>query len=341
MPAKTSNPAKMAISPTSFNQPMPPSLMALDQRDFSELSYDIEGLEDIEKIAESTYSEIYGLRELVFKIIRITPKIELSKFTPMSLSYLEINHEINILNNLNGRKGYPKINKIIIYKGLYNNILLNKWNKYKFNYNENYNENPINYNNKNNRFIMIITKNYGIELESFIFNNDIEKKKVFINLIDIIYKTEILQFEHRDLHISNILIKRNNITTEIDISKATCKDQTNHMATSIECTVIDFLFSSIRGKDGVSYYDLNKCDFLFDNKGGHYHIYGEMKEMLKNDWSNKDIRTNLLWLIYIGTWLENLVTDKDIKDFFNDSIDILKCSNSLNVISSKIILGDL
>lgn len=151
---------------------------------------------------------------------------------------------------------------------------------------------------------------------------------------------KVYSYEHRDLHVSNILIKktsRGNIPFTLDGNKY------NIVSYGIKATIIDATFSRLTQNGKVYYRDLTSTLRAYGSKKTpskmslQNNSYRQMVQMTKNNWQEFTPKTNLVWLTYLcETLIKNdvmksnpklLVEIKKIKDF------TLKVSTTLDLLS--------
>lgn len=260
--------------------------------------YNFSKFKNIKKIAEATYSEVYLIDNKIYKII------------PFKLSDEKSFHrEVYLIKELSKYKNTPNFYDAFILKGKFDKILVKKFEEFK-QIKESINDHPLTY--KCN-FGIIIMEDCGIDLESY--NIKKEQVKIFFNqLINQLYILEKeLEFEHRDLHWGNIMIKNindNNIIVKI----------------------IDFTLSRFKNKLGILYMDLkNELDIFECNYSDEqYTIYPQMKFLNKNNWKDFTPITNLLWLKYLINKIEFKVGSLDILIKLRE-----ECQNCLNISSLK------
>ncbi|KAK6441621.1 hypothetical protein LTR95_002159 [Oleoguttula sp. CCFEE 5521] len=189
---------------------------------------------------------------------------------------------------------------------------------------------------------------------------------------------EAAEFEHRDLHLGNICVRKSGVTTEIDVSKTLG-------FTGTDATLIDYtisrasMASSGNANEGVAFIDLANEPHLFTGDSTdeyQYDIYRYMRNAVhslhptapfppqnpsgRTPWRDFHPVTNLVWLHYIlYTLLEQISwpsashapAKKKVKEWkqwkrANDlEFVLLKCqglleppSNGVNVVSNA---GDL
>jgi Serine/threonine kinase of the haspin family len=85
-----------------------------------------------------------------------------------------------------------------------------------------------------------------------------------------------LEFEHRDLHMSNILV----LQTDQDESSFTLDDTHYAMKTAgVQVTIIDFTISRCFVGEKICYYDLSQDEELFEGEGDYqFDMYRMMRK---------------------------------------------------------------
>lgn len=131
----------------------------------------------------------------------------------------------------------------------------------------------------NQLFIVQELENAGRDLEAFEFLNSFQSNSVFIQVtLSLAIAEKAFQFEHRDLHWGNILVKETDETEiEFNFEGKVIKVPTH----GVKATIIDYTLS--RGIcQGMQFYnDLSKDDDLFSASGDYqFDIYKLMKKKL-------------------------------------------------------------
>lgn len=106
-----------------------------------------------------------------------------------------------------------------------------------------------------------------------------------------------LEFEHRDLHLGNILVSAtNDKTLKFCLNGKSIKIRTH----GIKATIIDYSLSRIMHKKCRLFQDLGVYPQLFQGKGDYqFDIYRLMRKETKNNWGEFRPFTNMLWLHYL------------------------------------------
>uniref|UniRef100_A0A665VR16 non-specific serine/threonine protein kinase n=1 Tax=Echeneis naucrates TaxID=173247 RepID=A0A665VR16_ECHNA len=108
---------------------------------------------------------------------------------------------------------------------------------------------------------------------------------------------EELQFEHRDLHWGNVLVK----TTKLKTWSFLLNGVTHSVETKgVLVRIIDYSLSRLAIDDLTVSCDISKDEELFMGQGDYqFDIYRLMRQENGNNWSNFHPHTNVLWLHYL------------------------------------------
>uniref|UniRef100_A0AC34QHP5 Non-specific serine/threonine protein kinase n=1 Tax=Panagrolaimus sp. JU765 TaxID=591449 RepID=A0AC34QHP5_9BILA len=172
----------------------------------------------------------------------------------------------------------------------------------------------------------------GADLEHY--NLEGEKKAISIfsqvALTLAVAEAEI-EFEHRDLHWGNILIKSERQKKPLVYKYHGKTIELNHDGVSVR--IIDFTLSRILKSNTMVGSDLNADEDLFKGEEGdlQFDTYRAMREVTRGKWERFSPKTNCLWLKYLGYMLmEKVKTGKgklkpkrieELTDFFNQVVD--------------------
>lgn len=118
-------------------------------------------------------------------------------------------------------------------------------------------------------------------------------------------------YEHRDLHVSNILIKK---TTKSLIPFVLSGKRYNILSNGIKATIIDATFSRLSHNGKVYFRDLTSTLRAYGTKKTPTKMslqnrsYRQMVHVTKNNWEQFVPKTNLIWLTYLcETFMKNEV----------------------------------
>lgn len=142
----------------------------------------------------------------------------------------------------------------------------------------------------------------GVDLEKFKLKNMRQVQSILNQLVSALaLAEEKIQFEHRDLHLGNILVK------ETDL-KGFKSNETEFNFEGIQCSIIDYSLSRMKNGKDVAFRDLDTIEWLFEGDpkiDTQYQVYKDMRTSKdKLSWKDFNPRSNILWLTFI---LERLV----------------------------------
>jgi len=125
-----------------------------------------------------------------------------------------------------------------------------------------------------------------------------------------------LQFEHRDLHLGNVLVEtteKENIEFIID-----GVDDLVIPSEGIKANIIDFTLSRGVAYGVTAFCDLSKDEGMFDQDSDdfQFRVYDLMREVNKNNWESFEPKSNVFWLKYLLEKLSQKV--KHLKPDFYD-----------------------
>ncbi|KAH9487693.1 hypothetical protein Btru_069507 [Bulinus truncatus] len=231
--------------------------------------------------AEEKVLELCGQAEPV-SFYSCIPKRELSN--------LSNNNEINQTDN------FCQVRRISCVKGHFPDILQDKWDDFdrkEESENDHPDQFPI-----DQLFIMFECYDGGCTLEQFKFTNPLE---IFSTVRQVVFALavaeECLEFEHRDLHMKNILVKPYQQETVL------FKLNGCHFmfpSEGVFATIIDFTLSRLK-KDGCAFFfDVSTHDYIFEATGHFlFDVYRDMKTENSNDWQRFNPHSNILWINYL------------------------------------------
>ncbi len=147
--------------------------------------------------------------------------------------------------------------------------------------------------------------NGGKDLEKFEFRNASQAFAAWQQVVhSLAVAEEESQFEHRDLHWGNVLVKE---TTNKKVTFRLAGDVYSVDTLGVETTIIDFSLSRLTSREDkcTIFNDLAQDPTLFTagglDKGGDYQfdIYRMMKQANNNSWEEFRPRSNVFWLHYM------------------------------------------
>ncbi|KAI5152582.1 serine/threonine-protein kinase haspin [Enteropsectra breve] len=233
------------------------------------------------KLAEASFSEVFVVKERIYKIIPFTEWYGETEFCK----------ECGIMKILKEEDGVAKMYDYFLIRGKYPASYLKAWESFE----NPENDNPEKY-ESGQLYGCIVMENCGKDLEAYVFANCNEITRFLVQLIKIVGNLETkYNFEHRDLHWGNIMIKTDKVflidfslsRLELDLSKFQ-----NKISTSSEA----------QERKKLIYTDLAKEDWIFQGNAEeelHFAVYRKMKAANNNTWEHFNKKTNEQWLLYV------------------------------------------
>uniref|UniRef100_A0A0N5C8R2 non-specific serine/threonine protein kinase n=1 Tax=Strongyloides papillosus TaxID=174720 RepID=A0A0N5C8R2_STREA len=301
----------------------------------------------IVKIGEGSFGEVYCGRNsdnknIIYKVTPFEP--DSKKVTTINGTILKGCREItmeymvtNELSKLNYMSTYSCDNFVKLYKctivnGMYPKILLDAWKAYKRN-NGAFNDDPTVYRNSVKHFLVFELEDAGIELEKY-FN--LTKPQAYSIIFQLIHclriAEEVYQFEHRDLHESNILIQ--DVDENANIEYKYNLHEYRLKSFGVKVKIIDYTLSRMSLKNEKYYLNLEEVDGLFNesfNQDSFQFIYPKMRELLDGDWSKFCSKNNILWISYHVKRLFSFknIRDQQFLDYFKNDVSKMECLEEL------------
>ena len=263
----------------------------------------------VKKIGEGTYGEAYrGEDGVVMKLVPMGGEALVNGEVQMGPR--EIHSETAILKSLtklrdnaenesakNFTDGFIRLIDASVCHGPYSKRLLEAWDKYAAT-GESENERPDNL-PANQLYIAFACDDGGTDLEHFSIRSCKEAEALLFQIVlTLSIAEEECQFEHRDLHWGNVLIKR--VRTKEKRARLNGVEL-NVQTSGLEVTIIDFTLSRLTSQEGTFFCDLNADPELFNGPKGHCQseTYRRMKKVTKGKWNAYNPKTNALWIHYL------------------------------------------
>jgi serine/threonine-protein kinase haspin len=148
--------------------------------------------------------------------------------------------------------------------------------------------------------IAFLLENSGMQFGSYVYHSFDEALSILRQVtISLAIAEEALQFEHRDMHRGNVLVKR---TKEEFIYFRLNRKEYYIRSHGVRATIVDFTLSRITQRDShcLSHQDLNNMPWLFKGKGDiQFDVYRNMRNATKSQWQKFTPYTNVLWINYL------------------------------------------
>ncbi|XP_059844507.1 uncharacterized protein haspin [Hypanus sabinus] len=261
-----------------------------------------------EKVGEGVYGEVFQTKnngnDVVFKIIPIEGKKyvngEPQKRFAEILPEIIISKKLSQLNkgSENSTVGFISLYSVHCVKDSYPPELLKAWDKYnQIKTSENDRPDEL----QNDQLYIIFEFEYGgCDLESMRTKvPSLEEARSILHQVtaSLAVAETTLNFEHRDLHWGNVLIRK---TSTKEVEYRLCGKTFNVNTHGYVAHIIDYTLSRM-GKDVVYFCDLSADDSFFHGQGDYqFDIYRKMKEENLNNWADYNPHTNVLWLHYLA-----------------------------------------
>ncbi|KAH6945038.1 hypothetical protein HPB50_006959 [Hyalomma asiaticum] len=270
------------------------------------------------KLGEGCTADVYLLRrpsgeEIAVKVIPVGSERLLNGEMPMSLASViaeaVMTRELSNLRfgQLNRTPTFIELKKVYCVQGAYDPVLVKSWNEYDLVWCSE-NCDPLLF-EENQLFALLVFENGGKTLERF--KGTIEQiESVLLQVACSLAAAEPeLEFEHRDLHTDNVLVK----STEQDCIEFVLNGRKVLVRTAgVQASIIDYTFSRLRKGDNVVYTDPSGDTELFKGSGSRqFDIYRIMRDENGNDWEAYHPHSNVVWLHYLlQKLLDRLPTTK-------------------------------
>ncbi|KDE05137.1 haspin protein kinase [Microbotryum lychnidis-dioicae p1A1 Lamole] len=288
------------------------------------------------KIGEASYSEVFASEgeegeQMVIKIIPVSnveaaagvldPNI--GNHLPFVSDWTAVQREIwaSALfgEGIHGIEGFVEYKGAFIVQGPYPSRLLSEWDLYRRRLQR---ERRADCDAQIRPSVLHDTQVYaiiclahaGTDLESF-------KLKSWKDAASVLWQAaqacargeEKVEFEHRDLHWGNLLVKPIQKSTPpllaLDSAALSLTGLTpdsvaaplDSQHTGLQVTLIDFTLSRAKSSDGFVIFDAFDDEEVFDGQGDpQFDVYRTMRDLIKDDWEGFHPITNLYWLHYLS-----------------------------------------
>ncbi|VDL60479.1 unnamed protein product [Hymenolepis diminuta] len=266
--------------------------------------FDAECLENVTKIGEGVYGEVFqSNKSTVIKIFpidgsipvngerqmeshRVFPEVFISKqLTELGFKYRQ-NRAVNFI----------QLRRCAIVNGKWPRELVKAWKKYEA---DNGSDNEcLDFLPETQEWMVLEFDYAGKPLGTFRFTSYREAHSVIEQIaLSLAAAESALQFEHRDLHWLNILVKPTKQTKlRYRVNGLSYSVQTE----GIQVCIIDFTVSRLCHEGNVVYVDMSNSPEIFECEGDYqFEIYRMMRDMNGNNWRPFKPITNLYWVHYL------------------------------------------
>ncbi|KAF9464881.1 hypothetical protein BDZ94DRAFT_1296901 [Collybia nuda] len=289
------------------------------------------------KIGEASYSEVFGIGNVVLKVIPLRDDSMDDSVNPnsrpkMNMRYNEngeeedgpapsdakdVRKEIIVTRAMGDVcDGFVKLLRTYVVRGKYPEVLLQLWDKYN---NERGSESvrPDTF-LVSQVYAIIVLPNGGPDLEAYKFINPSkmgwrQASSIFWQVAKALAHAEqLVSFEHRDLHWGQILVKNLHVPAAVPL-KTLNQNQNSKPRSSrlhmdsrmhgVQATLIDLGLSRMDAGDGDGGEQVHWTPFedeVFMGEGDYqFDVYRIMKGHNKGVWEDFNPLTNVMWLHYL------------------------------------------
>ncbi|XP_039275434.1 serine/threonine-protein kinase haspin homolog [Nilaparvata lugens] len=284
---------------------------------------------DMRKIGEGVYGEVFMMNDprkkeesIVVKIIPVEGNLdyngEVQKRFHEIISEIYISKALSNLKKENIHEArfwtdvYCNIIASNCFRGKYPKFLVDLWNEYDEK-KESENDSPKMF-PEDQLYISLKMSHGGEDIQNHEFTSARQSYYIILQVICALAVAErSLEFEHRDLHIGNILVSK---TKEKSIFFKIDGMEFKLPTFNKKATIIDYTLSRINDDNQLLYNDLGKDEELFQGQGDlQFQIYRDMREDTRNEWNKFVPKTNLRWIHYLATKCLKDVSYKSGSDF--------------------------
>ncbi|KAJ7584259.1 hypothetical protein C8J56DRAFT_1089780 [Mycena floridula] len=276
------------------------------------------------KIGEASYSEVFGIGDVVLKIIPIRDTSENRRSVgpsdaeePYSTDPGDVLKEL-IVTRAMGQvcDGFVELLKTYVVRGRYPERLLDLWDEY---YERKGSESirPDTF-TLSQVYVIIVLPNGGPDLEAFVFANASKTGwrqacSIFWQVAKALAHAEkLVSFEHRDLHLGQILVKSHPVAVvqplqsqvqNQTIKSRASKPKMDSPLNGVTATLIDLGLARMDAGDGSGGEMVHYTAFdetIFTGEGDYqFDIYRMMKAHIGGKWEQFHPLTNVMWLHYL------------------------------------------
>lgn len=279
-----------------------------DDNMLEEMDHLLSGLQltDLKKIGEGTFGEAFLGSDQVLKVVPVAGDV---LYNGASQKGAEEMHAEAIISNClsalrhgdgygNRTSGFIEMKQTAVCSGPYASSLVQAWEEWA-KVNESLNDHPCGLPSENH-YLIFVCANGGRALEESTIDDVDQGTSVLLQIaLTLAVGERSVEFEHRDLHWGNALLKRcdNDATEAFELEGCTYDVPTYGVRTHL----IDFTLSRLHAYGQRIYCNLADEEDMFAGERGYAQseTYRRMRETLGNEWSQFCPTTNALWLAYL------------------------------------------
>eukprot|EP00731_Ephydatia_muelleri_P021122 Em0013g849a len=267
-------------------------------------------IKSVEKVGEGAFSDVFSClseqdTKLAIKIVPIDGDTKYngdpqSKFEDV-LPEMVISRELSALADKehrgpNSSPGFVSIYRMAVCVGPYPEYLLDAWDVFDFTHDSD-NDRPDIFKD-DQLYLLFAAENAGVPISDYVYHSYEEFHSIIAQVAGTLAVGErALNFEHRDLHRGNVLVKKTKQSTF-----TITLDGKEYVIDSygVKATLIDYTLSRLSQGDCVSYNDLNRLEWLMHGKDDiQFDVYRDMWNVTLGHWELYTPYTNVLWINYL------------------------------------------
>ncbi|CAD5118190.1 DgyrCDS6915 [Dimorphilus gyrociliatus] len=308
-------------------------------------------LKECVKLGEGVYGEVFmaprGKSKSAIKVIPVSGTEMINGELPKSFTdicaEIVISRELSNLDNMNefsSTPGFCKLKKASLVQGPYPEQFLQQWLNFA-DANGTENDCPDEF-PEDQHYVVLEYEESGKTLESKIFKNAWQVYAIFEQtVLSLAVAEDRLEFEHRDLHWGNVLVReerKKNLQFRLKNNNITV------LSRGIKVTIIDYTLSRLT-QDGQNVYsDISTDEELFTGVGDlQFEIYRMMREHNENEWEWFRPKTNVYWLYYLIEMFDLKTRKVFLKRCKADNIRMehLYVGSTVNMLSRQLNIVDI
>ncbi|CAL1701316.1 unnamed protein product [Somion occarium] len=290
---------------SAFIEMFPRDRIVHISHDCTEFDSNSAGLPNFQKIGEASYSEVFGIGNVVLKIIPLrdedakrSPDTSADLDAPAPSDAKDVLKEIVVTRAMGEMcGGFVKLIRTYVVRGRYPSLLLDLWDEY----NERKGSESVRPDSftASQTYAIIVLPNGGPDLEAYTFAPGTKMGwrqacSIFWQITRALADAEdLVHFEHRDLHWGQILVK--NVTTTTSHSTKGKRLTMDDDAHGVRATVIDLGLARMDDGDGVNVRWTPFDEEIFEGEGDYqFDVYRMMKAHNGNSWETYKPLTNVM-----------------------------------------------
>ncbi|VDP30226.1 unnamed protein product [Schistosoma margrebowiei] len=239
-------------------------------------------IESMVKIGEGVYGEVFQ-----------SPKGNVVKIFPVDGEDL-----VNGEKQMKFGEVYPEVfvSQATVVRGKLPKALVSSWRKYE---NQRGSDNEcLDFLPAKQQWMVLESEFAGQPLSNVRFNTYREARSVIEQIaLSLAAAESALQFEHRDLHWRNVLVRP---TRQLKLRYRVGGVSYAVFTEGIQVTIIDFTVSRLCHEGNIVYVDMSESPEIFECEGDYqFDIYRIMRKNNGNDWRPFHPSSNLYWLHYL------------------------------------------